>query len=104
MEDKKGRVEEVRISGEGVISGIKEKLKVEEVKVEGEELVKKVKELVRQGNIRRIIIKDKDGNTYFEIPLTIGVVAAVLLPIWVALGAIAALATNFVIVVERIEG
>lgn len=75
----------------------------EEFKVNGEELIAKVKELIKQGNIRRMIIKDKDGKTLIEIPLTIGVVGIVLAPVLAAVGAIAALVTECTILVERIE-
>jgi len=40
-----------------------------------------VKELVHEGNIRRILIKNEEGKTLIEIPLTLGVVGAVLLPV-----------------------
>jgi hypothetical protein len=63
-----------------------------------------VKELVHEGNIRRIIIKDAEGKTLIEAPLTIGVVGAVLLPVWAALGAIAALAAELTIVIEKVDG
>lgn len=75
----------------------------EEFKVKGEKMVEKLKELVHQGNIHKIIIKNDKGETYIEIPLTVGVVGAVLLPVWAAVGAIAALAAHFTIVVERKE-
>jgi Domain of unknown function (DUF4342) len=75
----------------------------EEHRVTGERLVSKIKELVHQGNIRRIVLKNEDRQTLIEIPLTIGVVSAVLLPVWVALGAIAALAAHYTLVVERID-
>jgi hypothetical protein len=75
----------------------------EEQRVTGEGLVARVKELVRQGNIRRIIIKNDEGHTILEIPLTVGVVGAVLLPLWVALGAIAALASHYTLVIEKRE-
>lgn len=75
----------------------------EEFKVTGDALITKIKELVHQGNIRRIIIKNEQGVTLIEIPLTLGVVGAILLPVWTALGAIAALAINYTVVVERIE-
>jgi hypothetical protein len=75
--------------------------RLEEHKVSGERLVARVKELIREGNIRRIIVKDEDGQTIMELPLTIGVVGAILLPALVALGAIAALAAHYTLVVER---
>ncbi len=73
----------------------------EEFKVNGEELLAKVKQLVAEGNVRRIIIKNKEGKQLVEFPLTIGVVGAVLAPVLAAVGAIAALVTECTIVVER---
>jgi phage-related minor tail protein len=74
-----------------------------EFKVTGEELLNKVKELIHEGNIRKIIIKNEKGITFLEIPVTIGVVGAVLLPILAAVGALAALAANFTIEVVKKE-
>lgn len=81
-----------------------EKSRTERYRVSGDKLVGKVKELVREGNVRRITIRNDDGKALIEIPLTIGVVGAVLLPVWAALGAIAALVANCSIEVERAEG
>jgi Domain of unknown function (DUF4342) len=75
----------------------------EEHKVPSEKLVERVKELIREGNARRIIVKNDQGHSLIEIPLTVGVVGAVLMPVWVALGAIAALATHYTLVVEKRE-
>ena len=77
---------------------------MEEFRVKGEELLAKVKELIREGNIRRIIIDNDEGKTLIEIPMTIGVVGALLLPALAAVGAVAALVTNCTIRVERREG
>ncbi|MGB9843743.1 MAG: DUF4342 domain-containing protein [Caldisericia bacterium] len=82
---------------------MEEKVRKEEFKVSGDELLGFVKKLIHEGNIRRIIVKDKDGNTLLEIPLTIGIAASILIPVWVAIGAIAALYTNYIIVIEKIE-
>ncbi|MCK5058923.1 MAG: DUF4342 domain-containing protein [Candidatus Aminicenantes bacterium] len=76
----------------------------EEFKVTGGEIIDKVKELIHEGNIRRITIKDEKGKTIIEIPLTLGVVGAALLPHLAAIGAIAALVTKMTIVVEKVEG
>ncbi|MBA2627752.1 MAG: DUF4342 domain-containing protein [Gemmatimonadales bacterium] len=73
----------------------------EEHRVSGEGLVARVKELIREGNVRRVIIKNDEGRSLMEIPLTIGVVGAVMLPVFVALGAIAALAAHYTLVVEK---
>ena len=73
----------------------------EEFRVSGEELLKKVKELIAAGNARRIIIKNEEGETFIEIPLTIGAIGAVLVPPLATVGAIAALGAKCPIVVEK---
>jgi hypothetical protein len=75
--------------------------RTEEFHVNGEELISKIKELIHQGNVRRIIIKDKDGKTLIEFPLTLGVVGVVLAPTLAAVGAVAALIGEATIVVEK---
>jgi len=80
-----------------------EKVKYEEFRVDGDVLVAKIKEIVHAGNVRRIIIKNEKGETLVELPLTVGVVGALLLPVWAAVGAIAALAAKFTIVVEKTD-
>jgi len=75
----------------------------EEFRVNGDELLAKVKELINEGNVRRIIIKNRDGKVLVELPLTIGVVGVVLAPVLAAVGAIAALVTECSIIVERTE-
>ena len=80
-----------------------EKVHSEEFRVNGEELIAKIKQLIHESNIRRIIIKDKDGKTVMEIPLTIGVVGVLLAPKLATVGAIAALLTEATVVVEKTE-
>ena len=80
-----------------------EKVRTEEFRVNGEDLLGKIKNLLKEGTIRRIIIKDKEGKVVFEIPLTFGVVGALLAPQLVAIGAIAALLTEATVVVEKAE-
>src|SRR6185436_17803463 len=75
--------------------------RVQEFTVNGDQVVATVKELVREGNVRRLIIKNEHGATLIEIPLTFGVIGAALLPVFAAIGALAALATRCTIVVER---
>jgi len=79
------------------------KFTTEEFKVEGEKLIGKIKDVLHEGNIRRIIIKDKEGKTVMEIPMTLGVVGALIAPQLAAIGAIAALITEATIVVEKAE-
>lgn len=73
----------------------------ETFELKSEDLVKKVKELIHEGNVRRIIIKNKEGKTLVEFPLTFGVVGALIAPVLAAVGAIAALVTECSITVER---
>lgn len=73
----------------------------EEFKVNGEDLLKKVKELIKEGNIRRLTVRDKEGKDLIVLPLTLGVVGIALAPMLAAVGAIAALVTECTIVVER---
>lgn len=78
-----------------------EKTRTEEFKVTGDAVISKIKEIIHEGNVRRIILKDEHGKTFIEIPLTIGVVGVLLVPVWAAIGAIAAVAADMTIVVER---
>jgi hypothetical protein len=78
-----------------------EKPRIEEFEVSGDKVVETIKRLVHEGNIRRIIIKGEDGKTLIEIPLTFGVVGALLVPVLAAVGALAALVARCTIVVER---
>jgi hypothetical protein len=80
-----------------------ENFRTEEFKVEGEKVVAKIKELIHEGNIQKIIIKDKDGKTLVEIPMTFGVVGALIAPQLAAIGAIAALLTEATVIVEKAE-
>jgi hypothetical protein len=72
-----------------------------EFKVKGEDLLRKIREIIDEGNVNRIIIKDHEGKVYLEIPVTIGVIGAVILPVFAAIGALAALAADFTIEVIR---
>jgi len=79
------------------------KTKFEEFRATGGEILDKIKEILHEGNVRRIILKDEKGKTFLEIPLTVGVVGAIVAPVLAAVGAVAALASNLTIVVEKIE-
>jgi hypothetical protein len=79
-------------------------IRKERIKVTGEKLLATVRKMVHEGNVRRIIIKDDEDRTIVELPLTVGVVGALMLPAAVAIGAIAALAANLTIEVEKVEG
>ena len=66
-------------------------------------MIAKIKELLHEGNIRKLIIKDKEGKTLMEIPMTFGMVGVLLAPQLEAIGAIAALVTEATLVVEKSE-
>jgi hypothetical protein len=80
---------------------IAEKIGVEEFSISGDALGGKIKELIHQGNIRRIIIKNEQGHTLIEIPLTVGVVggviSAALFPVMAAVGSIGAMVAHLTI-------
>jgi Domain of unknown function (DUF4342) len=82
-----------------------EKIGVEEFSINGDALVTKIKELLHEGNIRRIILKNEEGQILIEIPLTVGVVggvlSAALFPVMAAIGAIGAMVAHLTIVVEK---
>jgi hypothetical protein len=80
-----------------------EKVRSEEFRVQGDEIMAKVKELLHEGNIRRISIRNEEGRVLIDLPLTVGVVGALVAPQAVALGAIAALITRGSIVVEKVD-
>jgi hypothetical protein len=73
----------------------------ETARVRGEALVEQVKSLLHEGNVRRVIIRNDQGHAVIEIPVTAGVVAAVVAPVLVAVAAIAALASNWEIEIDR---
>lgn len=79
-----------------------ERTRTEEFKLDGGQVLDKVKELIRAGNVRRIILRSEEGKTYMEIPLTVGLVGIALLPIFAAVGALAAVVARMSIVVEKI--
>jgi hypothetical protein len=73
----------------------------EEIKVLGNELADKVKALIHEGNVRRIIIKNEQGHTFLEIPVSVAAVGIVFAPVLAAVGALAAMAAKFTVVVEK---
>ena len=77
--------------------------KREEHWVSGDKVVGKIKELIHEGNVRRIIIRNEEGRTLIEVPLTLGFGVAILIPVWAAIGAVAAVVTRCSIIVEREE-
>ena len=68
-----------------------------------DKVIAKIEDLIHEGNVRRVIVKDAKGLTLIEVPLTVGLVGVALVPVWAAIGAIAALAADFTLQVERRE-
>jgi repressor of nif and glnA expression len=75
----------------------------ESFNVKGDDILSKIKEIIKEGNVRKVIIKNENEETIMEFPLTIGAIGVVLAPVFAAVGAIAALATDCTIVVEKKE-
>ena len=73
----------------------------EQFKVHGQDLADKIKELIHEGNVRRIVVKDEQGHTFMEIPLTVAAVGFVAAPVLAAIGALATMVAKFNVVVER---
>lgn len=74
---------------------------MEEFKVSGEKLKERLKELIHEGNVRRVILKNPQGRVLLDMPLNAGVVGVALLPFWAAVAAVAVMATDYSVVVER---
>ena len=74
-----------------------------EFKVKGDQVVTTLKELLHEGNVRHIVIKNDEGRVLIEFPVSIGLAGALLLPVWAAVGAVAAMVTNCTIEVERTD-
>lgn len=79
------------------------KVKTEEYQATSENLADQLKKLLHEGNVRRVIVRAKDGRELLNVPLTVGVVGLYLAPLFVAVAAIVGLAKEFTIVVERKE-
>ena len=74
-----------------------------DIKVMAEDLLKTVKDLVKEGNVRRITVKDKEGKVVASFPLAAGVIGSLLAPALVALGALSAVMTECTLSVEKVS-
>ncbi|MBA3853118.1 MAG: hypothetical protein C0503_01810 [Gemmatimonas sp.] len=77
---------------------------MEEIKVSGAKLLEKVKALIKEGNVRRMVLRNPQGRVLLDVPLNAGIAASALLPLWAAIASIAVLATDYTILVERDGG
>jgi len=73
----------------------------EEIQVGANKLLSTIKGIMREGRVRRVVVKNADGRTVLDIPLAAGAVGAALLPLWAAIGGLAMLAARYTLVVER---
>ena len=73
----------------------------ERYKVAGDKVISTIKELIHEGNVRHVVIKNDEGRILIEFPVSIGVAGAVLLPVWAAVGAVAAIVSQCTIEIER---
>lgn len=90
-----------KLSTKKTIDNAKSRLGGEEFKVEGKRVIKKVKELIKEGNVRKIVVKDNKGKVILSLPVNAGVLGAIFVPPLIVVGAVAALITECTITVER---
>lgn len=76
---------------------------IEEIQVGAKDLLSTIKRIVHEGNVRRVIVRNPAGRTLLDIPLTAGIVGTVLLPVWAAIGTLAAVAAQYTVVIERTD-
>ncbi|WP_312400225.1 DUF4342 domain-containing protein [Sphingobacterium sp.] len=79
-----------------IIMGFKETFQIN-----GENLLQKIKEIIAEGNVNKISISDKHGKEIMSFPITVGAIGLILAPVFAAIGAVAALLTEYTITVER---
>jgi len=77
---------------------------MEEFKVTGAKLMEKLKALIKEGNVRRVMLRNPQGRVLMDVPLNAGIAGAALLPFWAAVASVAVLATDYTIQVERDPG
>lgn len=77
---------------------------MEEFKVTGAKLIERLKAIIKEGNVRRIMLRNPEGRVLLDMPLNAGIAATALLPFWAAVGTIAVLATDYTVQVERDPG
>jgi len=78
-----------------------EKTNQESFQVSGKELVSRIKEIFKEGKARKVIIKNEEDETIMEFSLKMGAIGLVLAPQLAAIGAIAAMAKDWTIIIEK---
>jgi hypothetical protein len=80
-----------------------QKISSVEYQVSGDQVIAKIKALLREGNIRRIKLKNREGKTLMDVSVTVGIAGIILAPGWIAIGVLALLTPGHTIVVEKHE-
>ena len=88
---------------EAAPNGAEKAERIEQYQLTSEDVITRIKQIVHEGNVRRVLIRNADGQVIVEFPLSVGVVGAAMAPTWAALGAIVALVTDCAIEIERRE-
>ncbi len=68
--------------------------------VSGENVLKRIKELIKEGNVRKIIVK-QDNKTILNIPVNYGIVALVLAPFLAVIAGVIVVTQKYTIEVDR---
>lgn len=74
---------------------------MEEFKVSGAKLIERLRAVIKEGNVRRIVLRNPEGRVLLDLPLNAGIAATALLPFWAAVASVAVLATDYTVLVER---
>lgn len=77
-----------------------EKTRWESFKAEGAHVIDRLNDLIREGNVRRVVVEHR-GRSVAEFPLTAGVVGAVIAPVAALVGVLVAILQDCTIKVER---
>jgi hypothetical protein len=66
-------------------------------------LNEKIEQLVREGTVRRIVVRNDQGRTVLDVPVAVGLVAVLMMPMMTVAGSVVALAGGWSIDVERVD-
>lgn len=81
--------------------------KKDEYQFRGSEVLDRIKELIRQGNVRKLVLKKENGDVLLEIPVTAGVAVGgaitLIAPVLAAIGAAVAFLSKVKVEVHRVD-
>jgi hypothetical protein len=67
---------------------------VEELKLQGQKALKKLEALIKEGNVRKVVIRNSDGKKLATFRLNIGVVAVLCAPLLAFVATIVAVCSD----------